>query len=171
MGPTHRIWGAHQGVALGAAVGSLWGPYVAISNAVLWSGLGYAFASVPDAIEGPLGLKHRGLSHWPEPPFLLALLALAVAASLDYLAMMIGLSIAGICNSLLSHWTGDLMFGKAHMYHGHMVRPRGVPYLFGTKHFGFGGKVDSPLEKRFRKFLHVTLPVSFVIVFYVAMRS
>ena len=175
MGPTHRIWGAHQGIVAGAAVGSLWGAPTAVSASLLWAGLGYTFATVPDRVERPLGLSHRGPSHWPEPPLLIALLALAVARGpFGYATLMVGLTVAGICNSILSHWTGDFMFGKAHTRDNPngtftVIRPRGVPYLFGTRYRGIGFKVDSDGEKYFRRFLHFSFPISVIAMFYVVL--
>ncbi len=167
MEPTHRIWGAHQGMVTGALVGHLWSPYVALSAAVLWSGLGYAFACIPDRVERPLRLGHRKLSHWPEPPLIVALLGLSLASSpLGYVPMMIGFSLSGICCSLLSHWTGDFMFGKAWIVNGAVIRHRGVPMLFGTQYEGFGWKVDGKGEKYFRRFLKSTLPIVFLLILY-----
>jgi hypothetical protein len=174
MGPTHRIWGAHQGAVAGAAIGSLWGPGQAVSATLLWAGTGYAFATLPDRVERPLGLSHRGPSHWPEFPLFGGLLALAVAA-LDFgpIAWIAAMVFAGICNSILSHWTGDFMFGKAHTRDNPdgsftVIRPRGVPYFFGTRYKGIGFKVNSGGERRFRAFLKVSLPLTIIASMYLA---
>lgn len=173
MGKTHRIWGAHHGLYLGAAVGSLHGPGVAALTALSWAGLGYLTATVPDAVERLPGVRvpHRTVTHWPELP--LAGLALSVG----FLPLLAGVLLGGGCAGVLSHWWGDLAFGKAHVSKGPdgqitgIIRPRGVPYLLGTRYFGLGIKVGSPGEDMFRKFLMLTFPLSVIGVLVLIVRS
>jgi hypothetical protein len=122
-----------------------------------------------------MGVPHRTVTHWPEPPILVALCALAVASGpFGWGVWLIFFSIAGVCASLLSHWTGDLIFGKAHTRDNDngsytVIRPRGVPYLFGTRYIGLGVKVDSLAERRFRKFLNWSIPGTILLMFYLAL--
>lgn len=175
MGPTHRILGAHQGVILGGATGSLWGAGGAVSGAFLWAGLGYACATLPDRMERPLGIPHRTVTHWPEPPIIGGLIALAVAAGpFGWGVWLIFMAIAGICCSILSHWIGDFIFGKAHTRDNPnggftVIRPRGVPYLFGTRYRGLGVKVDSLSERYLRRFLYWSFPGTIIIMFYLTL--
>jgi hypothetical protein len=79
--------------------------------------------------------------------------------------MLIALVVGGVCNSLLSHWTGDFAFGKAHVMKdddGHIkaiLRPRGAPYWFGTRYKGLGWKVNGKGEHRLRKVLIALFPI------------
>lgn len=175
MGPTHRIWGAHQGAVLGGLTGALWGPSEAVTGVLIWAGVGWACATLPDRLERPLGFKHRGPTHWPEPPILLGLLFLAAAASpFGPIWWSIFMALAGVCNSWLSHWTGDYIFGKAHVAEREdgsftVIRPRGVPYNFGKGYKGLGFKVNSDGEHRFRKVLNFTItPVMLSMLYFCA---
>lgn len=172
IGKTHRIWGAHHGLVVGSAVGSLWSPYTGLSTGIAWAGLGYACATLPDALERFPGVKvkHRGPTHWPEPPLIVGMLAIGL---LPWLAWLL---LGGVACAMLSHWSGDLMFGKAHVLRNEAgeyvatIRPRGVPYLFGHRYIGWGIKVDSKAEKYFRVFLTTTFPVMFFVVLFFVLR-
>lgn len=171
IGKTHRIWGAHHGLVVGAAVGSLWSPYMGLSTGIAWAGLGYACATLPDALERFPGVhvKHRGPTHWPEPPLIVGMLAIGL---LPWFAWFL---LGGAACAMLSHWSGDLMFGKAHVLKDGderivaVLRPRGVPYLFGTRYIGWGIKVDSTAEKNFRVFLRFSFPIMLILMIYVVL--
>lgn len=140
MTPTHRVWGAWHGVALGMILNQ------PLPVSLGWAGLGYLFANLPDTLEKPLHLKHRTLTHYPEFP-----LALMWATSV-YLAGFEWILAMGMLNTWFSHTTGDFIFGKA----GYGRGP-GVPTVVG--YLGLGFKVDSKFEHVFRICLQVTFPL------------
>jgi hypothetical protein len=171
MGPTHRIWGAHHGLIIGTTVGAPEGPYKALITGVAWSALGYVCATLPDVLERLPGgdMPHRGPTHWPEPPLIIGLLAFLV------LPWPLWVLLGGAACGVLSHWSGDMAFGKAHVMKdgdGKVVavlRPQGAPYLFGRRYVGWGIKVDSKAEKFVRSALYAAYPVVLCVVTFLVL--
>lgn len=138
MGPTHREWGAVTGALLTAAAGN--DPL----NVAVCFGMGYACACLPDHIEEPLGLKHRGMSHSWELVACMMALAYWLPPIVDY-------AVWGFALAWLSHLTGDWLYGKAGWGRG-----AGIPMFLGRHHMGLGLlKVNGWSEPKVRWILRV----------------
>lgn len=124
MGKTHKEWGAVSSALISAAAGN--DPI----NVAVCAFVGYYVARVPDQIEKvPLSpfRFHRGMSHsWELMVAPLVLLAWWLPWGLDYIPWALALGI-------LSHLTGDFLFGKA----GY-GRKAGIPLVLGRCHVGLG---------------------------------
>lgn len=126
MGKTHREWGAVSSAALAAAFGN--DPL----NVAVCAFVGYHVARVPDQIEHPrMPLSpfrfHRGMSHsWELMVAPMMLAAWILPRGIDYLPWALALGI-------LSHLTGDFLFGRAGRGRG-----AGIPLFLGRFHVGLG---------------------------------
>jgi len=123
-GKTHVEWGAVSSAIISAAAGN--DPI----NVAACALVGYYVAKVPDQIERVPGSPfrfHRGMSHsWELMVAPMMLLAWWLPVGVDYLPWALALGV-------MSHLTGDFLFGKAGW-----GRKAGIPLLMGRHHIGLG---------------------------------
>lgn len=156
LGLQHRLFGSLTGASYAAAVG------YPLSMVVLHGLAASATANgsySPDMDQSKTWRRvtrllpsqwsrHRGLSHWPELPFLAFLAAPNLPADARWVAYAFLLG-------WVSHIVGDAIFGK-------------IPVLFGNTYVGLGLETGGGIETGLVKRLLVVAHLALLLVFWPA---